>query len=162
MQHDEGTSSGNRRGGTRSWQVNNSAIGKRAKWLVGLLLRRRWFLWRCGPKLLAFEKQLEDHEVAVLELERQDLVNETKALESGRQLAVVELQDKFKQLSDHVVLTDTMEDQFELFKNAVLDELTCTKLNTLEEVGARYGDQEHRLQLFKDWADDVAEHGGGV
>ena len=57
----------------------------------------------CLSKLLAFEKQLEDHEVAVLELERQvavlelgenfkklsDLVNEAKALEWERQLAVV-------------------------------------------------------------------------
>ena len=62
-----------------------------------------------SSKLLAFEKQLEDHEVAVLELERQvavlelgenfkqlsDLVNETKELECERQLAVVELEARF-------------------------------------------------------------------
>ena len=67
-----------------------------------------------SAKLLAFKKQLKDHEVAVLELERQvavlelgenfkqlsDLVNETRALEWERQLAVVELEGK--QLSDHV------------------------------------------------------------
>ena len=59
-----------------------------------------------SSKLLAFVKQLEDHEVAVLELERQlavlelgeslkqlsDHVNESKALEWERQLAVVELE----------------------------------------------------------------------
>ena len=97
-----------------------------------------------SSKLLAFEKRLEDHEVAVLELERQvavlelgenlkrlsDLVNEPEALESGRQLAVVELHDKFKQLSDQVVLMDTMDDQFELFRKAVLVELVVSKLNT--------------------------------
>ena len=63
-----------------------------------------------SSKLLASEKQLEDHEVAVLELERQaavlelgenfkrlsDLVNETKALEWERQLAVVELERTFQ------------------------------------------------------------------
>ena len=45
------------------------------------------------------------------------------ALESGRQLAVVELHDKFKHLSDQVVLMDTMEDQFELFRKAFLVQL---------------------------------------
>ena len=67
-------------------------------------------------KLLAVEKKLENYEVAVLELERQvavlelgenfkrvsDFVNKTEALESERQLAVVELEDNFKQHPDHV------------------------------------------------------------
>ena len=69
-----------------------------------------------SSNLLAFEKQLEDHEVAVLELERQvavlelgenfkqlsDLVNEIQALEGERQLAVAELEGNFKQLSFRV------------------------------------------------------------
>ena len=76
-----------------------------------------------SSKLLAFEKQLEDHEVAVLELERQvavlelgenfkqllDLVNEAKALEWQRQLAVVELEARFQQLSDRVNETQVLE-----------------------------------------------------
>ena len=63
-----------------------------------------------SSKLLAFEKQLEDHEVAVLELERQvavleleahlqrlsDRVNETQVLDGERQLAVVELEGNFR------------------------------------------------------------------
>ena len=67
-------------------------------------------------QLLAFEKQLEDHEVAVLELERQvavlelgenfkqlsDLVNEAKALEWERQLVEVELEAHIQRFSDLV------------------------------------------------------------
>ena len=69
-----------------------------------------------SSKMLAIEKEVEDHEVAVLKLERQvsvllelgenferlsDLVNETEteALESEQHMAVVELEDNFKQLS---------------------------------------------------------------
>ena len=99
------------------WQLNCSAMGKRAKRLVGLLLvaMREQGL---SSKLLVFEKQLEDQEVAVLEVERQvavlelggnferlsDLVSGTQALESERQLAVVVLEDNFKQLSDLVAM----------------------------------------------------------
>ena len=87
------------------------------KWLVGLLLRRCWFLWPCvSSKLLAFEKHLEDHEVAVLELEKQvavlelgenfkqlsDLVNKAQALECERQVAVEKLEAHFRRLSDRV------------------------------------------------------------
>ena len=57
-------------------------MGNRVKWLVGLLLRRCWFLWRCAK---SSEKHLEDHEVAVLELERQ--------------VSVVELGENFERLS---------------------------------------------------------------
>ena len=67
-----------------------------------------------SSKLLAFEKQLEDHEVAVLELERQvavlelgenfkqlsDLVHEAKALEGERQVAVEKLEAHFQRLSE--------------------------------------------------------------
>ena len=73
-------------------------MGKRVEWLVGLLLRRCWFLWRCvsrswSSKLLAFEKQLEDHEVAVVELDRQ--------------VAVLDLGKIFKRLSDIVDVTSS-------------------------------------------------------
>ena len=106
-----------------------------------------------SSKLLAFEKQLEDHEVAVLELERlvavlelgenfkrlSDLVNETQTLELGRRLAVVELHDKFKQLSDQVVLMDTMEDRFEQFRKAVLLQLTIDGDGGGPSDGLRWG-----------------------
>ena len=51
--------------GTRSWQLNCSATGKHAKWLVGLVWRRcpvPVTIRKQGlsSKLLAFEKQLED------------------------------------------------------------------------------------------------------
>ena len=76
-----------------------------------------------SSKLLAFEKQLEDHEVAVLELERQvavlelgenfkqlsDLVNEAKALEGERQVAVEKLEAHFQRLSDRVNETQLLE-----------------------------------------------------
>ena len=76
-----------------------------------------------SSKLLAFEKQLEDHEVAVLELERQvavlefgenfkqlsDLVNEAKVLEWERQVAVEKLEAHFQRLSDRVNETQVLE-----------------------------------------------------
>ena len=76
-----------------------------------------------SSKLLAFEKQLEDHEVAVLELERQvavlelgenfkqlsNLVNEAKALEWERQVAVEKLEAHFQRLSDRVNETKALE-----------------------------------------------------
>ena len=76
-----------------------------------------------SSKLLAFEKQLEDHEVAVLQLERQvavlelgenfkqllDLVNEAKALEGERQVAVEKLEAHFQRLSDRVNETQVLE-----------------------------------------------------
>ena len=94
-----------------------------------------------SSKLLAFEKQLEDHEVAVLELERQ--------------VAVVELEAHFQRLSDRVnetkALVALVEDQIENFRKVSLVELICTKLSTLDEVEARYGDWGHRLQQLEDW-----------
>ena len=90
-----------------------------------------------SSKLLAFEKQLEDHEVAVLEFERQlavvelgenfkklsDLVNEAKALEWERQLAVVEFEGNFKRLSDRVNETEALvglvDDQIENTRKAL-------------------------------------------
>ena len=139
----------------------------RASFVASLLVAMRE--QELSSKLLAFEKQLEDHEVAVLELERQvavlelgenfkrvsDFVDETVALEWERQLAVVELHDKFKQLFDQVVLMDTMDDQFELFRKAVLVQLATEKLKTLEEVEARCGDWGNRLQQLEDWVDEV-------
>ena len=100
-----------------------------------------------SSKLLAFVKQLEDHEVAVLELERQvavlelgekfkrllDLVNETRAMECERQLAMVEIEANFKRLSHQVVLTGTMAAEFEQFRHATLTQCTITKLQALEE-----------------------------
>ena len=81
-----------------------------------------------SSKLLAFEKQLEDHEVAVLELERQvavlelgenfkqlsDRVHETQVLEGERQLAVVELEGNFQRLSDRVNETQALEGERQL------------------------------------------------
>ena len=135
-------------------------------------------------KLLANEKQLEDHEVAVLELERQvavlelgenfkqlsDLVNEAKALEWERQLAVLELQGNFKQLSDRVnetkALVGLVDDQTVNTRKAFTAKLSCTKLSTLDEVEARNGDWSlqhdrlmpqvgHRQQQLDNWADEV-------
>ena len=81
-----------------------------------------------SSKLLAFEKQLEDHEVAALELERQ--------------VAVLELGENFKQLLERVTETKALvglvEGQIENFRKAFLVELTCTKLSILDEVEARY------------------------
>ena len=81
-----------------------------------------------SSKLLAFEKQLEDHEVAVLELERQvavlelgenfkqlsDLVNEAKALEGERQVAVEKLEAHFQRLSDRVNESQVLEGERQL------------------------------------------------
>ena len=81
-----------------------------------------------SSKLLAFEKQLEDHEVAVLELERQvavlevgenfkqlsDLVYEAKALEGERQVAVEKLEAHFQRLSDRVNETQALEGERQL------------------------------------------------
>ena len=81
-----------------------------------------------SSKLLAFEKQLEDHEVAVLELERQvavlelgekfkqllDLVNEAEALECERQVAVEQLEVHFQRLSDRVNETKVLEGERQL------------------------------------------------
>ena len=137
-----------------------------------------------SSKLLAFEKQLEDYEVAVLELERQvavlelgenfkqlsDLVNEAKALELERQLAVVELEGNFKQLSFRVnetkALVGLVDDQIVSTRKAFTAELSCAKLFTLDEVEARYGDWSlqhdrlmlqvgHRLQQLENWADEI-------
>ena len=108
-----------------------------------------------SSKLLAFEKQLEGHEVAVVELERQaavlelgehfkrlsDLVNEAQALEWERQLAVVELEGNFKQLSFRVNETEALvglvDNQIVNAGKAFTAELTCAKLSTLDEVEAR-------------------------
>ena len=77
-----------------------------------------------SSKLLAFEKQLQDQEVAVLELERQ--------------VAVLELEGNFKQLSDLVneakALVGLVDDQIENFRKAFMVELTCTKLSTLGQI----------------------------
>ena len=81
-----------------------------------------------SSKLLAFEKQLENHEVAVLELERQvavlelgdnfkqlsDLVHEAKALEGQRQVAVEKLEAHFQRLSDRVNETQVLEGERQL------------------------------------------------
>ena len=115
-------------------------------------------------------RQLSDlvNEAKALEWERQeaveklearfqrlsDLVNETKALEWERQLAVVELKENFRQLSDRVnetkALVGLVDDQVVNTRKAFTAELTCTKLSTLDEVEARYGDwslQHDRLML---------------
>ena len=81
-----------------------------------------------SSKLLACEKQLEGHEVAVLELERQvavlelgenfkqlsDLVNGAKALEGKRQVAVDKLEAHFQRLSDRVNETQVLEGERQL------------------------------------------------
>ena len=79
-----------------------------------------------SSKLLAFEKQLEDHEVAVLELERQVAVLElgenfkqlsdlvTEALEGERQVAVEKLEAHFQRLSDRVNETQVLEGERQL------------------------------------------------
>ena len=86
-----------------------------------------------------------------------DLVNETKALECERQLAVVELEGNFKRLSDRVnetkALVGLVDDQIENTRKALM-------------VEARYGDwslQHDRLMLqtkirlhqLENWADEV-------
>ena len=75
-----------------------------------------------SSKLLAFEKQLEDHEVAVLELERQ--------------VAVLELEGNFKQLSDRVNETEALvglvDDQIVNTKKAFLAEVKGTTLAVAE------------------------------
>ena len=137
-----------------------------------------------SSKLLAFETQLEDHEVGLLELERQvavlehgenfkqlsDLVNEGKVLECERQLAVVELEGNFKRLSDRVnetkALVGLVDDQIDDTRKALTVELYCTKLSTIDEVEARFGDWSlqhdrlmlqvgHRPQQLENWADEV-------
>ena len=95
-------------------------------------------------------------------------MNETKALECERQLAVVEIEGNFKRLSELVGLVD---DQIENTRKAFMVELTCTKLSTVDEVEARYGDWSlqhdrfmlqvvYRLQQLEDWADEVAGDDG--
>ena len=96
-----------------------------------------------SSKLLAFEKQLGDHEVAVLELERHvavlelgenfkqlsDFVNEAKVLECARQLAVVELEARFQRLSDLVnetkALVGLVDDQIENTRKALMVVFLC-------------------------------------
>ena len=131
-----------------------------------------------SSKLLAFEKQLEDHEVAVLELERQvavlqlgenfkqlsdlvtrlrrwsvngrwlwrslrltssgsrTVVNETKALEWERQLAVVEVEGNFMQLSERVnetkALVGLVDDQIVNTRKAFSAEVKGTSLAVAE------------------------------
>ena len=101
-------------------------------------------------KLLVFEKQLEDHEVAVLELERQvavlevgenfkqlsDLVHEAKALEGERQVAVEKLEAHFQRLSDRVnetkALVRLFDDQIANTKRAFSAEVKGTSLAVAE------------------------------
>ena len=86
------------------------------KWLVAM---REQGL---SSKLLAFEKQLEDHEVAVLELERQ--------------VAVLELEGNFKQLSERVnetkALVGLVDDQIVNTKKAFSAEVKGTSLAVAE------------------------------
>ena len=116
-----------------------------------------------SSKLLAFEKQLEDHEVAVLELERQ-----AEELERSTKL-------EFKCASDmgHEVswqarrgLADkcTLEFKFKQLTDIIVVDLAGIKSETLNEVQARYVDWSlqhdrcmlqvgHRLQQLEEWAD---------
>ena len=125
VQHDKGISSGKR---DTQLAAQLASLGKAcevargspvASLLVPVAMREQGL----SSKLLASEKQLEDHEVAVLELERQvavlelgqnfkqllDLVNEAKALECERQVAVEKLEGHFQQLSDLVNDTQVLE-----------------------------------------------------
>ena len=53
-----------------------------------------------------------------------------------------------------------MEAEFETSRRCALTQCTITKLQTLEEVEARYGDWG--LQQLEAWADEVAGDGGGM
>ena len=106
----------------KAWEVARGSPV--ASLLVPVAMREQGL----SSKLLAFEKQLEDHEVAALELERQ--------------VAVLELGENFKQLLERVTETKALvglvEGQIENFRKAFMVELTCTKLSILDEVEARY------------------------